>query len=106
MTGTRQRLRITHVPAWLIVAVVRAYQYLISPWLGAHCRFHPTCSAYFIEAVQQHGAFRGSWMGIRRILRCHPFHPGGYDPVANNADESRGSEGGWQSNKSRRDDSI
>ena len=60
---------------------VRAYQLAISPYIGAHCRYTPTCSAYFIEAVEKYGALKGSWLGIRRILRCHPGRPGGYDPV-------------------------
>lgn len=65
----------------VLIALVRLYQYAISPWLGRSCRFHPTCSAYMIEALQRHGVVRGLWLGIRRIGRCHPFHPGGVDPV-------------------------
>ena len=61
--------------------MVRGYQIFISPLLGPHCRFTPTCSAYFIEAVNKYGPFKGSWLGIKRILRCHPGNPGGYDPV-------------------------
>lgn len=61
--------------------MVRGYQIFISPLLGAHCRFTPTCSAYFIEAVEKYGPIKGSWLGIKRILRCHPGNPGGYDPV-------------------------
>ncbi|GIW98306.1 MAG: hypothetical protein KatS3mg111_1639 [Pirellulaceae bacterium] len=64
----------------LFIGVVRFYQRGISPLLGMNCRFHPTCSQYMIESIRKHGAFRGSWQGIRRLLRCHPFHPGGYDP--------------------------
>ena len=64
-----------------IIIMVRAYQTGISPYIGAHCSYTPTCSAYFIEAVEKYGALKGSWLGIRRILRCHPGRPGGYDPV-------------------------
>jgi uncharacterized protein len=66
--------------SWLLISFVRAYQAVLSPLLGGSCRFEPSCSAYFIEAVQKYGPWRGSWMGVRRILRCHPFHPGGQDP--------------------------
>lgn len=65
----------------LLIIMVRGYQIFISPLLGAHCRFTPTCSAYFIEAVEKYGPLKGSWLGIKRILRCHPGNPGGYDPV-------------------------
>ncbi len=63
-----------------LVGLVAAYKLLISPWLGRHCRFEPTCSVYFRQAVEKHGAIRGSIKGLRRICRCHPWHPGGYDP--------------------------
>ena len=66
--------------AWLLVLAVRCYQVTLSPLLGGSCRFTPTCSAYFIEAVHKYGPWRGGWKGICRILRCHPFRPGGYDP--------------------------
>lgn len=65
----------------LLVLFVRAYQVGISPLLPAACRYHPTCSQYAIEALEKHGAWRGSWLAIKRIGRCHPFRPGGYDPV-------------------------
>ena len=64
-----------------LVLVVRGYQLWLSPLLPAACRYYPTCSAYAIEALECHGAIRGSWLAIRRISRCHPFRPGGYDPV-------------------------
>jgi hypothetical protein len=64
-----------------LIALVRAYRYAVSPFLGPSCRFHPSCSEYAIEALRRHGAWRGSWLSVRRILRCHPWHPGGYDPV-------------------------
>ncbi len=67
--------------AGLIVIAIRAYQVALSPFLGSVCRFAPSCSEYAIEAVHRHGPLRGSWIGVRRIARCHPFHPGGLDPV-------------------------
>jgi uncharacterized protein len=64
-----------------LTAAIRAYRYLISPMLGPTCRFYPSCSCYAEEALQQHGALRGSYLTVRRLLRCHPWHEGGYDPV-------------------------
>ncbi len=64
-----------------LILLVQGYKLWISPLLPAACRFHPTCSTYAVEALQKHGALRGSWLAARRILRCHPFHPGGFDPV-------------------------
>lgn len=64
----------------LIVLVV-VYRRLLSPLLGPSCRFHPTCSRYAIEAIEVHGAWRGGWLAVRRLARCHPFHEGGLDPV-------------------------
>jgi len=68
------------IVAQLLLLVIRVYQLLISPLLGPSCRFHPSCSRYTAECVRLHGALRGSYLGARRLLRCHPFHPGGYDP--------------------------
>lgn len=65
----------------VVIACIRFYQIVLSPWMGTHCRYSPTCSAYAIEAVRVHGVVRGLIMGMSRILRCHPFHAGGYDPV-------------------------
>lgn len=65
----------------VLIALVRAYQMFIGPLLPATCRYYPTCSAYAIEALERHGAFRGTMLTIRRIARCHPFRAGGYDPV-------------------------
>jgi putative membrane protein insertion efficiency factor len=65
----------------VLTALVRGYQLVASPLMPAACRFHPSCSAYAIEAIERHGAARGSWLAARRILRCHPFHRGGFDPV-------------------------
>ncbi|MEM9187223.1 MAG: membrane protein insertion efficiency factor YidD [Planctomycetota bacterium] len=64
----------------VLIVVVRAYQLLISPLLGPRCRFTPTCSEYFLLAVRKYGPLAGAWRGVRRIARCHPFHPGGHDP--------------------------
>jgi putative membrane protein insertion efficiency factor len=65
----------------LIVGVLRLYKIAVSPLLPSACRFYPTCSEYMREAVERHGAARGVWLGLRRLLRCHPFHEGGFDPV-------------------------
>ena len=64
-----------------LIAFVRFYQLCISPFFPPTCRFIPTCSTYFIQAVEKYGPFKGSYLGIKRILRCHPGHPGGYDPL-------------------------
>ena len=69
------------VPARVLVAMIRTYRRFVSPLFGPSCRFHPTCSAYAIEAISVHGAARGTWLGLRRIARCHPWNPGGIDPV-------------------------
>lgn len=66
--------------AELLILLVRLYQVILSPLLGGHCRYQPTCSVYFIEAVRKYGALKGAWRGVLRIARCHPWHPGGYDP--------------------------
>ena len=64
-----------------LILLVRFYRVAISPWLGARCRYQPTCSSYAIEALQVHGALKGSWLAARRIGRCHPWGGSGYDPV-------------------------
>jgi putative membrane protein insertion efficiency factor len=64
-----------------LILPIRFYRRVISPLLPPRCRFHPTCSQYAIEAIEKHGVFRGGWLAVRRIARCHPLHPGGYDPV-------------------------
>ena len=61
--------------------LIRGYQLTVSPLLGPRCRFHPSCSHYALEALHRHGSLRGGWLALRRVARCHPFDPGGYDPV-------------------------
>jgi len=65
----------------IFLALIKFYQKHISPALGSHCRFQPTCSQYAFESISKYGAFKGIYLAIRRILKCHPFHAGGYDPV-------------------------
>ena len=66
---------------WSATALIRVYQLFISPIFPASCRYTPTCSAYAVEAIERHGVFRGSWLAAKRIARCHPYRPGGHDPV-------------------------
>ncbi len=73
----------------IFLALIAGYRYLISPFLGRACRFEPTCSAYAGDAIRRFGALQGGWMAVCRLLKCHPFHPGGFDPVA---DEPSGSQ--------------
>jgi len=65
----------------IFVLLIRGYQKFISPLFPPTCRFYPTCSEYFIQALEKYGIFKGSYLGIKRILRCHPWNPGGYDPL-------------------------
>jgi uncharacterized protein len=69
------------LPRRLLAALIRGYQRILSPLLPPSCRFYPSCSQYALEAVTRHGALKGGWLAARRLARCHPFHPGGYDPV-------------------------
>ncbi|WP_441001240.1 membrane protein insertion efficiency factor YidD [Fodinibius sp. SL11] len=66
---------------YLFIAIVRLYQWVISPWMPSSCRYHPTCSKYSIEAFQKHGAIKGLWLTVKRIGSCHPWSKGGHDPV-------------------------
>jgi uncharacterized protein len=65
----------------ILLVIIRFYQRAISPYKPRSCRFYPSCSHYSLDAVQKHGALRGSWLSFKRIIKCHPLHPGGYDPV-------------------------
>ena len=76
---TLLRMLFIDVPSRILVGLVRLYQIFLSPLIGHNCRFHPTCSNYFIQAVQKHGPLSGSLRGLWRICRCNPFHPGGDD---------------------------
>ena len=71
-----------------LLASIRAYRYFLSPFFGQHCRFHPTCSAYAIEAIEMHGPWRGGWLALRRVGRCHPLNEGGVDWVPSPGPES------------------
>lgn len=80
MAGT-----VSRIFAWPLIQIVRFYRLAISPWLGANCRFDPTCSGYAIEALERHGVLKGSWLAARRIGRCHPWGESGHDPVPDSA---------------------
>ena len=67
--------------ARFLVKLIKAYQYLLSPILGTHCRFYPSCSQYGVESISHHGTVKGSYLTLKRLCKCQPFHPGGYDPV-------------------------
>jgi uncharacterized protein len=89
-----QRIRIMDLVKRFLLLLIRGYRQLLSPLLPPSCRFQPTCSAYALEAVTQHGVALGSWLAVKRILRCHPWNSGGYDPVpeAKIGDRQKGSE--------------
>ena len=87
MSGTWRRS--CGFPRMIPMGLIRAYQILVSPLLGGNCRYLPSCSQYAMEALDRHGLFRGGWLAVRRIGRCHPFRPGGYDPVPASNGERR-----------------
>jgi putative membrane protein insertion efficiency factor len=74
-------MNIARWPRLVVLGLIRVYQVSLAHIMVSQCRYTPSCSRYTYEAVERYGALRGSWMGVKRILRCHPFHPGGYDPV-------------------------
>lgn len=74
-------MSVAHLPRRVVMVLIRGYQVTLSRLVLTQCRFVPTCSHYTYEAVERYGAVRGTWLGVRRILRCHPLNPGGYDPV-------------------------
>ena len=74
------------LPRRIVVGLITAYQKMVSPLLGANCRFQPTCSSYARQAIERFGLIRGGWMAVRRLGRYHPFRPGGYDPVPQGGD--------------------
>jgi len=79
--GSELYKTLVRIPRIIVALLIRGYQQVISPLLPPTCRFLPTCSEYALEAVSTYGVFKGGWLAIRRILKCHPFHPGGYDPL-------------------------
>ncbi|WP_444943234.1 membrane protein insertion efficiency factor YidD [Microbulbifer sp. ZKSA006] len=66
---------------WILIKLIHVYRYLASPWVGNQCRFYPTCSRYSEEAIETHGVVKGGYLTLRRLIKCHPWHPGGLDPV-------------------------
>ncbi len=77
------------IPSTLLIGLVYIYKYVISPVIGPRCRFYPTCSTYMIEAIETHGPIKGTWLGLKRLGRCHPYNEGGYDPVPGCCDHTQ-----------------
>ncbi len=84
----RAALALSRLPQKCLVTLVKGYRLLLSPWLGSSCRFEPTCSAYSLQALQQHGAAKGSYLTLYRLVRCHPWCNGGFDPVPSSSSQS------------------
>ncbi len=76
--------KIKQLPKYSLLLIIKGYQKWLSPLLGPNCRFNPTCSSYAIQAINMHGAAKGSWLSVKRIVKCHPLHSGGNDPVPDN----------------------
>ncbi|MDO3381669.1 membrane protein insertion efficiency factor YidD [Gilvimarinus algae] len=75
--------------SWLAIKLIRLYRYFLSPWIGNQCRFYPSCSHYGEEAIKTHGFIKGGYLTARRLLKCHPWHPGGLDPVPDKPNKQR-----------------
>ena len=69
----------------ILIALIKVYRFVLSPYIGQHCRFTPTCSQYALEAIEMYGSVKGSWLAAKRLSKCHPFHTGGWDPVPENS---------------------
>jgi putative membrane protein insertion efficiency factor len=78
---SRAIVKVGELPKLVARGLIRLYQISLSPFIGSQCRFHPSCSTYALEAIDTHGAVKGTYLAIKRLGRCHPFHPGGFDPV-------------------------
>jgi len=87
-TRSEHNMSIAKLVELTLIGLIRGYRYFLSPYFGQHCRFHPTCSAYAIEAISRYGTLRGTLLAARRLTRCHPFCEGGIDPVPISGDES------------------
>ncbi|MBB3169822.1 membrane protein insertion efficiency factor YidD [Simiduia aestuariiviva] len=72
--------------SWLTIKFIHLYRWLLSPWIGNQCRFHPTCSYYAEDAINRHGFIKGGYLMLARLIKCHPWHPGGFDPVPGSSD--------------------
>lgn len=90
------------LPARVLLALLRTYQLVVSPWTAPSCRYYPSCSQYAVIAVQRHGALRGGWLAIRRLARCHPWTPGGVDDVPPARDQSAHTHGPQRARSSKR----